>query len=262
MRLSVSCTHCNRQFAVLNEWVGKNVECPFCKGTFKVQRASRANSTENKAVVSPSYGARATPTMSASAAVMATNGLVGNHVSLLTVPPAAFQETATSNTQSRPLFSSTDHQASFESHSHYNQVPFIRYEQVPFFTRRKKIICAATVAVPLIWLLLPWLRGQPSTATMEQLVRGDIYRSGEQIRVEHQFWGFMYMRLEVVELNEVKINEVGRFNRQENYWPVRVGYQGKGRESDGKTRYFSNATRYAIYKDDFGKWHAKRLGGY
>lgn len=57
-------------------------------------------------------------------------------------------------------------------------------------------------------------------------------------------------------LETVRIKQVGKFNKQKNYWPVKAEVTYKFL-SDGESRNYEY--EYGIYKDDYGEWRRKTL---
>lgn len=62
-------------------------------------------------------------------------------------------------------------------------------------------------------------------------------------------------------VEEIEIKQIGKYNKQHQYWPVKVRVKGtyKG-EADLSfrliTRSFNNVGDFNIFKDDYGNWKA------
>lgn len=66
-------------------------------------------------------------------------------------------------------------------------------------------------------------------------------------------------------LKVIEVVEFGKFNKKEEYWPVRIRVVGSANLKDpfnqGKVEHFDRIAEFKFSQDDYGNWKASLSGG-
>lgn len=126
---------------------------------------------------------------------------------------------------------------------------------------RVALAIAGLASIVFLWLAYAWFTGPPSQATIKDAITHYIttHRIGGGINfVESQ---------SNIQVHTLTIEEIGIFNQQRKYWPVKTSYKGSLMVTTNKVfgdappemRTFTGANQFALHQDDFGKWQADVL---
>ena len=117
----------------------------------------------------------------------------------------------------------------------------------------------AVTMVLTAMLLLAGCSPKPSTSDVKNAITAELQNTIPVSWVGNLLGGSN------AKIESIEIQQWGDYNKEEEYWPVKVRVVGTAELNDpfnqGKVKNFDKISDYRLTKDDYGTWKAELLGG-